>query len=694
MARKQQKYTPIFIEHFPNYELAPMQLALYNAVKWMERDSNGNLIEKPPVDELFIFIARQSGKSKVCSTIWWQRIIYGGENEDVFIATAPMEKDIYDILIDDIFLEAFGGAKEVEDINAVYVTAPEKFEKSMVEKWEDDIKNGNGSLYKKWFDNPKHANQWAIKRKGEDGKEKIFFKLFVNDIKGANNSNYTGTIFNGSKVMCVSPTFKFGDKIRGKKIKGVYGEEISQYASNPFGALGPAIISQGGWMMFAGTPPEDDSSWIHEDVWGKIRKGESLNYQKKLGMELYSAQKKVEIPAATYEEMLKGDKRFTVRTQLNVIGRLEEIFPFIYNGPQRFAEIQACRERPSVIKPMLNSRGKPILDEETVIDGVFSGFYKYTIEPSKEPNPGAPVFSEEQYQREYQMNFGTADEKAFPTFTDSNIIKQEDFDPSYFYTAAGYDHGAFQGKIRGIAKGSGKSASVWVKVAVNIVNGAKQYIIYDEKFIEDPREISVNNEWQGLLNSGCPIIYDRAIANTHGGSNSVLNAILRADPSIIDNPRYNDGFFPGQKRIGVRDKVNDYKAYFKEHTDKRTKVRFKHPIFIKEDGYKLYITDNCINLIEWFDKQSWVVTSKKGGSKETQVKELRKFRDDAWDAVTYCIDTIESNYNYIYDDLLKFWRRYGSEESSNQQYNTIANTYGAYYDNLKPITEVQSYTHY
>lgn len=686
MPKKSISYSPVFIDSFPNYDLAPAQIALYNAAKWRKYDKYGNIINKPLVDELFLFICRQTMKSKTCSTIWWDRIFHA-ENEDLFIASAPLEKDVYDILISDIFLEAFGGSKEVEDLNDIYIKAPEEFENKMKEKWSKDA-----LLYKKWFENKANPIQWAVnlKEKPED-EDNIYFKLFIEDLKGANNASYKGRVFNGAKILCVSAGFTFGDKIRGKKIKGVYGEEISQYPKNPFGILMPAIISQGGWVMFAGTPPEEDGHWVQEEVWNKIQDSKNVKYSKQLGLEWNYAIRKEEVPPS-YDELMMGiEKKYAKRTQLNCIGKLEDLFPFVYNGPQRFAEVQACREFPARIVPRLNSFGKPILDEDTILkDGkgniLFKGFYKYDIELSTEKNPGIPLFSEEQYQREYQMNFGMGDEKAFPTFTDSNIIKQEDFKPEYFHTISGYDHGAYEGKIIGITKGGGKSASVWVKVAVNVVNGAKQYIIYDEHFIEDPTEINVNHEWQGLLNEGCPIVYDRAIDNTHGGTNSVKNTILKADRSIIKGKRFQTGFYSGLKTHGERDKINRYKSYFKQHIDKKSGAKFQHPMIFGEDGYKLYITDNCKNLIEWFSKQAWVVTSKKGVSKELQVRELKKFRDDAWDAVTYAIDTLENDYNNAFKNALRFWKVYGYKETDSTA--IASGNSNAYYQNLQPINKI------
>jgi len=674
MSKKNIQIEPVFIKYFPNYDLAPAQMALYNETKWRHKDKKGAIVNKPLVDELFLFIARQTMKSKTVSTIFWDRLLHA-KNKEWYIAMSPLEKDIEDLLISDIFLEAFGGSNVVEDINSIYIKAPKEFEDKMVKDWSKDK-----AYMEQWLNNSSNANQWAIYRENDTiDSQDLYFKLFRENISGANNASFKGTLFNGAIILCVSSGYTFGDKIRGKKIKGVYGEELGQYPYNPFSAIMPAIISQEGWVMFAGTPPEEEDSWVYEDVWTKIMDTEGVRYEKKFGLEWHYAIKKTEIPP-TFEDLNNGiEKKYKIRNQLNCVGRLEDLFPYIYKGAERFAEIQSCREYPAIIKPKRNSFNKPILDKSSVIKDskgnvIFPGFFEYDIEISTKKNPGVPLFTEERYAREYQMNFIAGSENVFDRFSPSNILRREDFSPEYYHTIAGYDHGSHQGKIIGMVKGNAKSASVSVKVAVNIVNGAKQYIIYEENFIENPSEHNVNQEFQILLNEGYPVVYDYAMDNNNGGSNSILNAIISADRSIYDNKRFRDGMFPCLKN-NTRDKVSRYNEWFKEHIDLKTGVRFKNPINSKEDGYKLYITDNCQTLIHWFEKQSWVRSGKKTNS-NTQVRELRKFRDDTWDAGTYAIDTIEFDYRDTFKNVLRFWKLYGFIEKPDFHPSQVMNDVG------------------
>jgi len=625
---------PIFVDNVPAFEPSVAQKALIKA-------SEG-------VNVVFVLWTRQVGKSNTLSDIFWHRLINESEKGQLYLTMSPTEGDIGDLMLGDILLEAFGGKDAIYDINAIYITPPKKWRKRVEIEFKADP-----TLYDYYID-----NKWFLYH---DDKE--YVKLFIDDISNSGNGkksqlHYTGKLFTGADIMCVAANHNLNKTVRGRKIKGVYGEEMGEYKNDPFGPILPAVLGQDGWMIYAGTPNETNPmNW----VWEKYEEVVSSPYcEKKLayGIVWYKSTVTNEIPL-DFNDILNNEsdsEMVITQTTLWSIGDLETIFPYVYKGNEKFARVQAQRKFPHKAIVKRDNFGKILYNDnkQPVFDIIVT-----------QPNPTG-LLTEEKYNREYRVRFDAGAYKAFPEFNkELNIIDGSKFNPEGYLCVAGYDHGVKDEKVTGTTASGKVSASCYVEIACIPVGitGEFQYVIYKAEYLPDPTNTEIASTWHKLLLAGMPIIAENVLwRNTLKGTPSDLAQIISADEHLRQDIRSRRGIFQCYKRTWQQ-KFADLNSWFTKNTFAPSKdsnpIKYFNPLNPLEQGKKLYITSDCLELIKYFDNQILVVDNKGQRSPKTM-------REDLYDAATYPLDMMEHKPEIVkaireYWNLHQGWKRYDKE---------------------------------
>lgn len=638
---------PIFVSNFPYHPLSPAQQSIFNHV-----------INS---DKAFLLIARQVGKSNLLSLIYWYRIINNGQVGESYLTLSPKSGDVEKLMLADILTEAFGGQKLVFDLNNVYIKPPDKWLNPIMDDHEESIKNGaeGKTLWTTYIDNG------LVKINGND----IFVKLFFKDISqtgGGKRENYfSGVLFNGVNIFCLGATHTLSSQIRGKKIAGNYGEEMGEYPEEPFSALLPAVTSQKGWMMYAGTPNKNNPlNWLYEQ-YIEVKNSSNCEYFVENGVDFYKSTLERKIPN-TQENILKGEPEFIVdgyNTTVWAIGDIEKIFPYVYKGRERFTDIQLSRKYPHKVEYLKDENNNYLLDHQ--------GKLRYQIVPDFELNkdgtfpldpPNNGLLNEEQYNREYRVQFTAGNYQAFPDFNEKiNVISYEKLIDSAYYRASntigGYDQGIADKSIIDIKGREGKSsASCKAKVLCIKVpyTDQYQYVIYDVEYLSMPVASNIAQEWFELLDNNIPIVAENALWSTPiMGGIKPFNQIINSDSNLQHDRRAytNVGIFKCFKRQW-QDKFNDMNLWFRstefKPKDRTNNVRYINPVNPLETGRKLFITDNCRELIKYFNEMTLEFNSNDNSRKPS------KMREDQFDAATYPIDMLEYR-EAIRKNIEKFW---------------------------------------
>lgn len=615
MSKRIFEIEPIFVDNIPYNPLSLAQKATYT----YSLDAN----------TLFVMWARQVGKSNMLSYIFWDKIFENSTLGDTFITMSPREGDIMEFMIKDILLEAFGGKEKIYDINAIYLKPPEKWWKVQERAFKE-----KPALLQYWKD-----NDW-IKYKNDNPYVKLFTEDLANTGAGKKSqSRFTGKIFTGATILCTAANDEFENTIRGKKIMGAFGDEMGQYKSDPFSALGPTIVNQGGWMLYAGTPnAKTPFNWVY-DMYKEVTESPYVTYRFKYGIDFYKATVTSDI-APSFEEILANNDEHELLTEqisnttLWSIGDLEKMFPYVYQGNKKFAQIQNERKNRLKIEYTKNSLGQYQKDN--------NGNIIFNLIPIPEPNPMGK-FSDEQYDREFRMKFGRGNQMAFGDFSkEINVIDSLEFNPSYYNSIAGYDHGIGDAKVVGTVAGNKISAATWAKVACIPIIGTNdfQYVIYEVGYLveADPRNIA--DKWYELLQEGLPIVAESVLWNeTIKGGTKNFNQILNANEDLKNDYRAytGRGIFKSKKR-DWQEKAVSLNKWFREDNYKPFNrlgtVEFVHPTDSRKKGRKLFITSECKDLIDYFSKL--ILVANADGALTPKV-----MRDDIFDAATYAIDYIE-----------------------------------------------------
>jgi hypothetical protein len=659
---------PIFIKKFPYHTLSSAQQSIYNQVRY--------------ADKAFLLISRQVGKSNLLSYIWWDRIIMDGKVGESYLTLSPKSGDVEKLMLADILTEAFGGSKLVHDLNSVYIKPPSSWLAPIMdehEKWLEETEGTNNLQItsKASQQNQQPQSFWSLYLKNGLIKIKdneIYVKLFFQDISqtgGGKRENYfSGVLFNGANIFCLGATHTLSSQIRGKKFAGNYGEEMGEYPEEPFSALLPAITSQKGWMMYAGTPNKNNPlNWLYEQ-YIEVKNSSNCEYFIENGVEFYKSKLERKIPN-TQENILKGEPEFIVdgsNTTIWAIGDIENIFPYVYKGQERFTDVQLSRKYPHKMEYLKDEKNQYILDNQ--------GKFKYKIVPDFQLNkdgtfpldpPNNGLLNEEQYDREYRVKFTAGNYQAFPDFIeDVNVISHAELLQSTYFkgsnTIGGYDQGIADKSVIDIKGREGKSsASCKAKVLCIKIpfTNQYQYVIYEVEYLSTPVATNIAHEWLDMLNTNIPIIAENALWTTPiMGGIKPFNQIINADDELKNDRRaYTDvGIFKCFKRQW-QDKFNDLNLWFRstefKPKDRKVNVKYVNPINPLEPGRKLYITDNCKELIKYFNEMTLEFNSADNSRKPA------KMREDQFDAATYPMDILEYKEN-VKIQVEKFWNNSNS----------------------------------
>jgi hypothetical protein len=588
----------------------------------------------------FLMWSRQIGKSNLLSGTFWKRIIDTSKVGQLYITMSPTEGDVKDLMIDDILLEAFGGKDTIYDLNAIFITPPTEWWDYMSYSFQKDY-----GLYKYWQD-----NNWLIMSEGTP-----YVKLFIRDLSNSGRGkksqlHYTGKLFTGADILCVAANHNLNKTVRGRKIKGVYGEEMGEYPKDPFGAILPSVLKQNGWMMYAGTPNETNPlNWTYEK-YTEVINSPYVEKERQYGIDFYTSAVALEVPISA-EDLLDGsvgEQQTVTQKTTWAIGDLENIFPYVYQGNISFANIQASRKNPHKVVYHLDSQNKPIKDAK--------GNLLFDIVPTGIPNPSG-LLTDEQYEREFRVRFNAGDVTVFKDFSDEiNVIDHTLFKPERYNCIAGYDHGtADENDLANIKQEGRISASAYAKVACIPIMGTDeyQYVIYDGGYISDPTLTDISSTWHNLLLEGMPIIAENALwKKTIKGVKSDFMEILESNKYLLQDPRSytGRGIFKCHKRVAQK-KIPDLNKWFREDKflphGRINPTKYIHPVDITKTGRKIFITSNCQDLIRFF-KTCTLVVNKKGEKVE------KKIRNDIYDAATYVIDFMEYRKD-LTRDIKKYW---------------------------------------
>lgn len=640
---------PIFVRQFPYYPLSPAQEAIFKHIV--------------KADKAFLLIARQIGKSNLLSYVFWYRVINFGKVGESYSTLSPKSGDVEKLMLADILTEAFGGSKLVYDLNAVYIKPPDEWLYPILDNHDKAEKEGNG-----------HNSTWSmylnsgLLKFDEDGE--IYAKLFFKDISqtgGGKRENYfSGILFNGVNIFCLGATHTLSSQIRGKKFAGNYGEEMGEYPEEPFSALLPAISSQRGWMIYAGTPNKKEPlNWLYEEYTEASQSANCEHFTEK-GVQFYKTVLERKIPNSQ-ESILRGESEFTLdgtNTTVWAIGDIETVFPYVHKGRERFTDIQLSRKYPHKVEYIKDENSQYVQDNR--------GNLKFNIVPDFQLNkdgtfplnpPNNGLLDEEQYNREYRVQFTAGNYRAFPHFVeDINVISHERLLASSYFkgsnTIGGYDQGIGDKSVvdikgrEGNSSASAKAKILCIKIPYT---DQYQYVIYEVEYLSMPIASNIALEWKDMLNANIPIVAENALWTTPiMGGIKPFNQIINSNSELQKDRRaYTDiGIYKCFKRQW-QDKFNDINHWFKETEFKpkgRTaNVKYINPTDPFSPGRKLFITDNCKELIKYFTEMTYEFNSNDNSRKPA------KMREDQFDCATYPIDMLEYRES-AKKQIEKFWK--------------------------------------
>ena len=190
-----------------------------------------------------------------------------------------------------------------------------------------------------------------------------------------------------------------------------------------------------------------------------------------------------------------------------------------------------------------------------------------------------------------------------------------------------------------------------------------QYVVYDCGYIDIPNEEHISKFWLDTINSGYPIVADRAIWNNtvyEGSSN--YSIFVNANEELKRNrlKDTNVGIFKCFKWNSNINKARKFDEYFGLSYSQNTEIR-NNLDDNRKINRKVMITNNCLELIKFFNTSDFVNKSIAGTSSVEQ--SLKEVNDDIYDAMTYAIDEIEKKTDG-WKNILKFYNRYETSKFS------------------------------
>ena len=651
-----------------------------------------------------LICSRRMGKTTEAGDIFIAKAIpelygYKGSNPETpmrhgisFICCAPMSTNLYDRFCgakDGAFLHAFGGQKVLggNNLDNAYVKLPDDFYDWLIVNMKDRT-----DIEKKWFfgDEEKKTPPIIVQFPLPELEGQLFVKLFKNNIeknKNSQNANAIckGTLFNGVSVSLVGANENFGSYIRGNAIDHAWAEEIGQWKENYIAndAI-QAIVDRNGSVVRTLTPPstsghiDPKKHWTYRDVvlptieMDNFTKHEFIN-----GVHYYISKNKQK---KLVERKINGYKK-TVEEEVSsinttVIGKFSECYSYIYNGVNSLFYVTQQLKEKVIPKAILDERTK--LPKKNEI-GVFLYELEYTGE----------VFNSGQidmdtWKREYEMSYeGVSKYKIFTNFGNHNILPETYIEnlkdkPKII----GFDKGmADVDTDKQIVIGDGSPT-----MAIFMANiGNNQWVIYDEKLLEFDKTI-VGGFLLDNATKGIPTVYDRVLQDTKDKSGSIRNndisEIIRLYPKL--SVRHAKGIY--NKCLIPCIKLPEMDRYFR--LNKMFEIsgqinRADHPMNPNKNGAYLYITENCIHSIKYFNSHAWKMDKNKDYILDkNNNRTAEKIMNEPFDCVSYVIDTF-NGYNKTSrvsnkEMIMEIWNdtRYKSieeieEQNVNQRYATF-----------------------
>jgi hypothetical protein len=640
--------------------------------------------------------SRRTGKSFVFAS---DMIDYGlnwcGAGDQMLIL-GNSENNVLNLIVEGALLEPFGGKLYLSSVNQVYLrTDLDVVKKSMDQKvrfWE--TASGQEEL-QTWLE-----EGWITS-------DLSYVKLFIGTGGLTNSgskeqSRYEGMLFNGVRIKVAGGNNpNVGSILSGQAYRVVWLEEIGQLDKNIFGVFIPTVLDRtdefglpNGKVLVNGTPSRDESNtWFYTDFVKPLLKGKGIEYQEKLGLEIYTDTRDIK-----GTQVLGGYSVSFKKTSVLAIGDFENVFPYVFGGITTFNSVQAARHVPTVgeafyaeklpKQAVAQSEG----EEPTVYTSSYPErslnlqtlryefkeksfmHYKYDLVPASWADEKAGAGGEisfEDYSKEYRMQFNSMETKAFRKFVKANnVIPRDSFNPFQYNSVAGFDLGKGENVEFDINKEIKESGTCWAKVAIVPHADTYQYVIYETGYLPVPNNASIAKAFLELWEAGCPVIPDDSFFRSLVGGGCEYDWFLHQQPEVREHRLfgYKKSIYPCYKRKRAAvDKVKLFDDMFGKSRIGNTEVEYTG--FTDKKGRQILITDNCVELIEY-------LTTLKINRKTSQ---LEKKRDDLYDAATYAIDFIEMK--VAMDNLRTFWdewayfKNYPQSVSAEQSYGITLDSF-------------------
>lgn len=588
----------------------PNNLSILQQYQWMMSSKYKSIIKLQ---------CRQTGKSFLTIKEFIRDASYLKPN-DTIIIVIKQAKQIEEKIKNSLLLELFNGYNNTTDINNLGIRVNAELKKIMLKNFEihKEIK-------------VKALSARAV----DDNLENI--RLFIEPLEQNKDGVWRGVLFNGVKLIALAETSDVSAAVRGATVSLAYFEEVGDYRSDIFtDIVNPTSIRQ---------------TSLDEAVHGKEVKGKMyavLTLNQKFGANHWSY--KLYIRNNIDNDQVTKDHRFGIdyyiseeNSTLVQIGDLEKMFQYIQNGEKLLIETQKSRPLKYKVEYILDQYGEKIKDENskyiTDVDGIkkitYAG-YLYNIKKTNIRGAGLEA-GEDAYLREYRM-IPVSQNKTF-SISEKNIIKRSSFDESNYKKIIGFDSGVESKSFEVEIKNGDSSASCIVEVAMEDYGAETQYIVYNSYYIKKPTTINIFNNINNYVLNRLPVVIDNALLNgtqkdSYNRKITQFSNILLAGGKSQHDALYNPNNL--KRSFVFKSYKNTIEKRVKEFNDMLCKEKtesgknFKNHENPDKKGYKLMITDNNVELIEYLNYQNY----KDNG-------DLQKARDDLWDACWYALSFYE-----------------------------------------------------
>jgi hypothetical protein len=167
-----------------------------------------------------------------------------------------------------------------------------------------------------------------------------YIKFYVDTIDWKNKDDIImGTLFNGTQVIHLGGnTPSTQQLLRGGQVQLCACDELGEFTGSITGSVLPAVISGKGRMIACGTPNSKGvlSTAIREAL--GVVTGSTSKQEEVSGLRLYTAKKE----SPVFNDLGEIEK-IDSYTETTIIGELEKIYPYGYDGINKFNAAQSSR---------------------------------------------------------------------------------------------------------------------------------------------------------------------------------------------------------------------------------------------------------------------------------------------------------------------------------------------------------------